>query len=374
MTSIPHFNKKIGRNEPCPCGSKKKYKKCHGDSDFNQESNPYHFDRQVRSLSPASKCLAPDSLSNECTRGTINAHTVSRSGSLGAIEKDGHVYSYKVSMQSLIKTSGAIHPELTGWRKASTFPGFCGFHDKKLFEPLEDKTFSGTKEQCFLLAYRCVAFEFYAKKYSGQQSKLRQVLAAKSQEMSQLIGDFNLGVELGLNDSNVHKSRYDAVLESKNWNAVHAVLIEFDGVFPIQCACGFFPDEDIYGRSIQEISIGKSTPDVITLVSFSANGISYISFCWLPDSDKSCVNYMTAIQQTPQAHLPAILGSLLLQRSENCHFSPNWYDTLPSEGKKWCAEQIKAGLPFDAMPPPPAANENISYFKSVTINSIKVVG
>ena len=22
--------KKIGRNEPCPCGSKKKYKHCHG--------------------------------------------------------------------------------------------------------------------------------------------------------------------------------------------------------------------------------------------------------------------------------------------------------------------------------------------------------
>jgi preprotein translocase subunit SecA len=23
--------KKIGRNDPCPCGSGKKYKKCHGD-------------------------------------------------------------------------------------------------------------------------------------------------------------------------------------------------------------------------------------------------------------------------------------------------------------------------------------------------------
>jgi len=25
-----HVEKKIGRNEPCPCGSGKKYKNCHG--------------------------------------------------------------------------------------------------------------------------------------------------------------------------------------------------------------------------------------------------------------------------------------------------------------------------------------------------------
>jgi len=25
-----HVDKKIGRNDPCPCGSGKKYKNCHG--------------------------------------------------------------------------------------------------------------------------------------------------------------------------------------------------------------------------------------------------------------------------------------------------------------------------------------------------------
>jgi uncharacterized protein YchJ len=28
--NIPKSNKKVGRNEPCPCGSGKKYKKCCG--------------------------------------------------------------------------------------------------------------------------------------------------------------------------------------------------------------------------------------------------------------------------------------------------------------------------------------------------------
>ena len=29
-TTVQREGKKVGRNEPCPCGSGKKYKKCHG--------------------------------------------------------------------------------------------------------------------------------------------------------------------------------------------------------------------------------------------------------------------------------------------------------------------------------------------------------
>jgi preprotein translocase subunit SecA len=32
LTDSQQINKKVGRNDPCPCGSKKKYKHCHGKS------------------------------------------------------------------------------------------------------------------------------------------------------------------------------------------------------------------------------------------------------------------------------------------------------------------------------------------------------
>jgi preprotein translocase subunit SecA len=32
LTDSQPINKKVGRNDPCPCGSKKKYKHCHGKS------------------------------------------------------------------------------------------------------------------------------------------------------------------------------------------------------------------------------------------------------------------------------------------------------------------------------------------------------
>jgi preprotein translocase subunit SecA len=30
VETIRNFEEKVGRNDPCPCGSGKKYKKCHG--------------------------------------------------------------------------------------------------------------------------------------------------------------------------------------------------------------------------------------------------------------------------------------------------------------------------------------------------------
>jgi uncharacterized protein YecA (UPF0149 family) len=30
IRTVKHDQPKVGRNDPCPCGSGKKYKKCHG--------------------------------------------------------------------------------------------------------------------------------------------------------------------------------------------------------------------------------------------------------------------------------------------------------------------------------------------------------
>jgi len=37
--TVEYIRPKFGRNEPCPCGSGKKYKKCHADSDFGLTEN-----------------------------------------------------------------------------------------------------------------------------------------------------------------------------------------------------------------------------------------------------------------------------------------------------------------------------------------------
>src|SRR5690606_25417238 len=53
----PHVNAvpKVGRNDPCPCGSGKKYKQCHGKLSCSQRCR----DGEGRGIPPLFFCLAP---------------------------------------------------------------------------------------------------------------------------------------------------------------------------------------------------------------------------------------------------------------------------------------------------------------------------
>jgi len=48
-----------------------------------------------------------------------------------------------------------------GKKKASIFTGFCGFHDSKLFSPIENFDLKFTQEQKFLISYRSFAHSFH---------------------------------------------------------------------------------------------------------------------------------------------------------------------------------------------------------------------
>lgn len=370
MESIPEFRHKIGRNDQCPCGSKKKFKSCHGHHSAPPDPNFFQVAAKVRSLASKSECFAPVSLHDECSKGTINAHTVSRSGSLGSIQRDGHVYSYNFDMQALRKQEGHLRPEATGWKQASTFPGFCGHHDKRLFEPLEDAPFIGSREQCFLIAYRSLAKELHAKVNSAKQNDLRAAIAGRSAEVNGAIAAFNKGNSLALRDLRRHKKRYDKVLVNKDWASVRGLLIEFIGTFPIQCTGGLFPDRDVNGQFVQRLGLNDATPDTINLASFAANGTSYFLICWLADSDHSGSRFAAPFELVNKDQLPAVIATLILQRTENCHFAPDWYDGLSEFGKKWCEENGLSGMFWGDRPPAIKAADT-SLFPGIGVAGIR---
>ena len=155
---------RFGRNDPCWCGSGEKYKRCHLDRATQTPIQPWDVSKKFKQAFSTKTCLAPESWLNECQDRISRAHTVPKSGSLKRIARDGHVYSFVPSLENLRKNQGTLAPELLGIQKASTFTGFCAWHDRSIFAPLEQQKFYGTPEQCFLLGYRALAREFYTKR------------------------------------------------------------------------------------------------------------------------------------------------------------------------------------------------------------------
>lgn len=331
---MPFKKQKIGRNDICPCGSKKKFKYCHGGVNAVATPTPGQVDAQLRNLAPKAKCLAPDCMRNECQGRVIASHTVSRSGSLGAIAKNGHVFSYAASIQLFEKLEGGIEPKLTGWKEASTFPLFCSFHDKSLFSPLEDKPFIGSRQQCFLLSYRANVWEYYAKLRSSQKNKYRLAIASQKNEILQnFVAVFNQQTDLGLRDTIVRKEKFDDILVNKRWAECHGLLIEFDRVFPIQCSAAWSPTMDVQGEALQILDYKPRTPQGATIASFAADGRSYFLLSWLDDSATVASKLADSIDKVPDSEKAGVIAALLLLTSENCHLSPDWYDSLPPSGK-----------------------------------------
>ena len=129
---------KIGRNALCPCGSGLKYKKCH----LDREQQPEVTEGEVRGMASkhrvAKRCFHSSVDAGRCSGKIIEAHTVSKSGSLRKIARNGKVNHFKPDINALFDTGGKLVLREVGVGQASTFPGFCARHDKELFAAIED--------------------------------------------------------------------------------------------------------------------------------------------------------------------------------------------------------------------------------------------
>ena len=107
------------------------------------------------------RCLHYDS-GDSCNY-IIRAHSIQNSNQLSEIAEDGHVYMLDGKYTSLSKNSGKVSFTTRGVQQASTFLGFCGYHDNETFKPIDDGVLEPTAEQIALYLYRGVCKEAYEK-------------------------------------------------------------------------------------------------------------------------------------------------------------------------------------------------------------------
>ncbi len=327
------MSKKLGRNEPCWCGSGKKYKKCHLHRDQREPIKPWEIDKELRKAFSYGTCSSPDSFHDDCSRKIIRAHTVPKSASLKAIAKDGHIYGCVASMASLQKNDGTLTPELIGINKASTFTGFCSVHDNKIFSPLENEPFQKTQQQCFLLAYRAFAREVYTKKASAKLAELRTNLdqgrPAEDQVRLQMeMSTMNSGTELALKDNAFHKQQFDVLLEANRYDDCCALVFSFDEPPPVMASGASNPDYDFNGKQLQDLDDYSIHPDLITMSSFYDGRRGYIVFSWLKYCSKTNEQLLSSLIQKPRKLLTMYFLQYMFASMENCFISPPWWESL----------------------------------------------
>ena len=336
------MHRRLGRNDPCWCGSGRKYKFCHLNPPTPIKLEPWQAQATFREAYSRKTCSAPAQWQGECSEKIVRAHTVMRSHSLKAIARNGHVYSFVPSMEKIGQGNGAIEPELRGINQASTFSGFCSTHDDKIFAPMEKNAFECSDEQCFLVGYRAIARELYTKAASASLNPmLRNSIAAQTNEdwretLRWMHDVFTIATAKGLDDAQALKLLHDNILVRRSFQETEWYAIEFSVPPDVMCSGGFFPEQDFSGKELQDVADLSGAPEVMSFAAFSQGGTGWVVFSWLPGPHEIGKLFIDSLEQMSDEEIAGALVRLFFEHCENVHLKPEWWEGL--------ADQIRCHL------------------------------
>lgn len=323
--------RKIGPNDPCPCGSGKKYKKCCRDKgDDTSFSNPEAFQRNYRELRKNARfkeCIYPDH--STCSEKVIGAHSIQNNKILARIADNGKVY---MPIPKIDFTG--VFPNTFGRKEASVFTGFCGFHDKRVFQPIEDHDFEGTEEQIFLYTYRAFALEYHKKQ---EALRMDQQMFSKKPSIINVPGHMIRGLTgfgMAVNDFADEKKLFDKALLSKDYHDVLTSFVwEFDGFSNFAATGGEAPSLDFENNRIQDLL----NPDIpvrhIYITVFPENEKTFCIISWLKEFDDLFSSIARKLKNLGEQQKRDYVNNTLPFITENIAIRPSSWEALPEHAK-----------------------------------------
>jgi len=313
-------------------------------SNFHAASN---FENSKRKL-----CAMSDSYLNECAGKIIKAHTVSKSSSLKTIARNSHIYSMSKIANEILTNDGQFVPKLVGINVASTFTGFCQKHDRDLFSPIENKRFSWEMEQVLLVAYRGLAYEWYAKSMLLEQEEYFKSLDAGKPlytqiEIQKMMSDLFIGTKIALEEINQIKSKFEIYLKEKDFSQINYVGFEFKEPLPVMGSGGFTPVYDLTGKKIQDLSNLNVAAETIFYSSFASENKGVFCMVWINEVSTAAKQFAESLTELNDTEIANAIISTLFANCENIYLSPDWWDKLPKEVQKYLINIFKDSVSID---------------------------
>ncbi len=344
---------KLGRNDLCWCGSGKKYKRCHLDRERQSPPAPYEFLAKSRAILDQKYCLHPLA-GPQCTK-VSRAHTIQRNGGLDKIAVNGHVYMF--GRDETMKT-GEAQVKLIGIRAASTFNGFCNFHDNKTFEPIEKHPFTVSEEYAFLLAYRAICMEYYKKRGVFEQLDLARTLdkgrpIGLQIAVQDYVGAFKTGLDAAIRDLTQRKASYDAALTAGDYSGTKYYIVELADMPGFLCSSTLQPDYDFKGNVLQDLLDLDRVADHITMTILPTGTGGAVVFSWFGDSP-AAVRFLACLDSFSDKQLAHAIVRYTFEYVENTCISPSWWDALDERTRSALVARFRASLDEGRARPPTA--------------------
>jgi len=344
-----------GRNDPCWCGSGKKYKYCHLNRENLEPPKIQEALNLKKKIFGKKYCMHPLASKSNCSNKISRAHTVQKHGGLDIIAENGHVQSFLYGdLLKDFKTNLRLNPHLIGINIASTFPGFCSIHDNELFSPFEKGQFKINQKNCFLLGYRALCRELFVKT-NAKEFIIESKEYDKGSPISYQIEYQNKrnltaqSLSYGVKDLSYHKLVYDEYLLEKDFRNTKYYVIATNSIPDILCSGAFIPYYDYEGKLLQN----GFNPNILDFIFFNivtSENKGYIIFNWLEDQP-ICQNFISGINKVPLSVMPDVIVRLIVSYFENFYWKPSWWNNLTSAKKAILIEKLKYDSPIGCANP-----------------------
>lgn len=350
------MSKYVYPNDPCPCGSGKKYKKCcKGKSDnieYFQEDSLMKIFNKTKKNARIKHCLYPDNCN--CSEKIIGAHSIQNNRILRKIADDGYVYMPLPKGNEWNNIQSKF-----GRKEATVFTGFCGYHDKTIFQEIEDKEFKKSEEQVFLFIYRAFAKELHAKLEAVNMKKILFSKKPSAFVDRNSIDSFK-GMELAVEDLNYDKEVFDCALVNKKYDLLRYIIWEINGTSKFAASGMEAPTTDLKGNKIQDLMDFNNRAAHLYYSIFPEDEKTYVIIACLKRDEEKLKSIFGQLEKLDLRERKNYINNTLPIMSENIVINPTSWENLTEQAKTDFASLFLGrattleilGVPYDRLKKP----------------------
>lgn len=343
---------KIDPYEPCPCGSGKKFKFCcyqrarkERDKGFRQlqysEGRLNHLMHKTWEDADFKTCLAFDN--SECNGDIISAHSLQNNRILNRISKDNHIYQFA---HRITKNEPEVYFRKVSKNKASTFFGFCDFHDTELFKPIELVEYKNDLEQNFLFAFRAHAIEYHRK--LRKLNHHREVLKTFPHMLLNEEGVYLYRIaQLDVEDCEKNQQTFKKDYLMKDFSNIRTIQRTLDFEISFATCSSFTVRDDLKGNVINDIySTSEIEMPSIYINIYPVENGTNILLSYHKNDEKKYKEYFDQLEVLDIEDLTKYLNFLIIEYTENVFFNPNFIEKLSRKEKISLLNSFQSSVNF----------------------------
>ena len=282
------------------------------------------------------ECLHPDAPEGCCGR-IVRAHTVQKS-LLKKIANNNHVYTPGLEFHA----DGIQFKMMRkGIKQASTFTGFCSYHDDILFAPIEKRPLVLNEHHALLLTYRCLSKELFNKRRTAE---IYAATVINDLEIGSFAREYARVLETGTllaidNDWSVFQHIGESLTSESYYGSFYCAF-ELDAIPDILCGGAANVNFDFNHNKLQ-FEDQERPLDLITLslLPFNERGIAV--FSWHEESIVN-VKLMNSLLSHSFSEIPDAIVRLVFQYFDNFFAAPRWWERLPLNEKEALAARFES--------------------------------